>query len=53
MKRTIYPVAAVLAATINVMTEHRRDVSRKVTAEEIMEMATDEEIMFFYVRMCL
>ena len=53
MKRTIYPVAAVLAATINVMTEHRRDVCKQVTAEEIMEKATDEEIMFFYVRMCL
>ena len=53
MKRTIYPVALVLAATINELTEHRRDVCKRITAQEIMNKATDEEIMFFYVRMCL
>ena len=53
MKRKIYPVAVVLAATINAITENRRDVCKEVTAEDIMKKATDEEIMFFYVRMCL
>lgn len=53
MKRTIYPVALVLAATINDMTANRRDVCKAITAQDIMNKATDEEIMFFYVRMCL
>lgn len=51
--RHIYPVAATLAATLNLLADKQRDVHAKLTAEDIMCKATDEEIMFFYVRMCL
>ena len=51
--RHIYPVAVKLAATLNSLAEMQRDVHSTVTAEDIISKATDEEIMFFYVRMCL